>query len=67
MILNIVISPCLLVGELIKHWGRVPFLPGQSPPPAMVSSVCQCVWNTKPGGYEIFFMLSSAELEIFSC
>ena len=29
-----------VVGELIKRWGRVPFLPGQSPPPAVVSWFC---------------------------
>ncbi len=26
------------LGELIKRWGRVPFLPGPTPPPIKVSS-----------------------------
>lgn len=29
----------MFVGELIKRWGRVPFLPGQSPPPFMVRNL----------------------------
>lgn len=28
------------LGEVIKMWGRVPFAPGPSPPPLLVSTVC---------------------------
>lgn len=37
---------CLSSGELIKRWGRVPFLPGPAPPPLLVcvhlSAFTQC-------------------------
>ena len=36
---------CIFSGDIIKRWGRVPFLPGPTPPPFMVSSP-RCLLTT---------------------
>lgn len=38
------------LGEVIKMWGRVPFAPGPSPPPLLVSTVCSAGCRKACGG-----------------
>ena len=34
---------CDLAGEVIKQWGRVPFIPGPQPPPYKVTRSDACI------------------------